>query len=103
MSPCRTYYISNNNDTTISIAASIGLEDWKVLNDIEFNQRFYNWLTGGTVFKAGTILKIPPQLVSDFVSIFFFEFTYKYNSITYIIQIAIGQRHYETVLQMEAR
>ncbi|KAL7541871.1 hypothetical protein ACHAXR_011300 [Thalassiosira sp. AJA248-18] len=64
VSPCGTYYISNNNDTTMSIAAAIGLDDWKQFNTVEFNRRFYNKLTGRMVFKQGTVLKIPTQLCS---------------------------------------
>ena len=64
MSPCGTYYISKDNDTTRTIATTIGLDDWKVLNDIEFNRRFYTKLTGNMLFKQGTVVKIPTNLCS---------------------------------------
>jgi hypothetical protein len=64
VSPCLTYYVANNNDTYIEIAGMIGLNgSWKLLNDVEFNKRFYGVLTGNTLLKSHTVVKIPTNLV----------------------------------------
>ena len=48
----------------MSIAAALGMDDWKDLNKIDFNTRFYGKMTGKMLFKKGTVIKIPPTLVS---------------------------------------
>mmetsp|Transcript_32798 Transcript_32798/g.68981 ORF Transcript_32798/g.68981 Transcript_32798/m.68981 type:complete len:1630 (-) Transcript_32798:512-5401(-) len=64
ISPCENYYISNNNDCFKNIADKIGLDDWKVLNGVEFNTKFYGALKANTLLKQGTIVKIPTLLCS---------------------------------------
>ncbi|KAL7550676.1 hypothetical protein ACHAWF_013896 [Thalassiosira exigua] len=65
VSPCRTYYITVNNDTLAAVAEKLGMEGgWSKLNDVAFNRRFYGKLTGKLMLKAGTILKIDPARCS---------------------------------------
>ena len=65
VSSCLTYYVANNGDSLSKIAEKIGLSSWKLLNDVEFNRRFYGVLTGRTILKRDTVIKIPTSLCSD--------------------------------------
>ncbi|KAL9179984.1 hypothetical protein ACHAXT_007954 [Thalassiosira profunda] len=64
VSPCETYYIANNNDSYGLIADKVGLDDWKELNNVPFNKRFYGKLSARVLLKKGTIVKIPRELCS---------------------------------------
>jgi hypothetical protein len=64
VSSCLTYYVASNNETLPKIAEKLGLSSWKILNDIEFNKRFYGKITGNMTFKRDTVIKIPTSQCS---------------------------------------
>ena len=59
VSPCHHYYICQENDTYLRIAEKVGLDDWNLLNEIEFNARFYGLLSITRQLKKETIIKLP--------------------------------------------
>ena len=66
VSPCQNYYVTKNNDTYISIAKMLGMEDWKLLATLPFNQRFYgkNSRTKSVLFQRNTVVQIPKTAAS---------------------------------------
>jgi hypothetical protein len=66
VSPCQNYYVTKNNDTYISIAKMLGMEDWKQLATLPFNQRFYgkNSRTKSVLFQRNTVVQIPKTAAS---------------------------------------
>ena len=64
VSSCLTYYVASNNENLPKIAEKLGLSSWKLLNDIEFNKRFYGQITGHMTLKRDTVIKIPTSQCS---------------------------------------
>ncbi len=68
VSACQNYYVTKNNDSYISIAEKLGMDDWKQLAAMPFNQRFYggqnNKKTKSLIFAARTVIKIPKTAAS---------------------------------------
>jgi len=64
VSSCLTYYVASNNENLPKIAEKLGLSSWKLLNDIEFNKRFYGQITGNMTLKRDTVIKIPTSQCS---------------------------------------
>jgi len=69
VSACQNYYVTKNNDTYKSIAEKLGMEDWRQLSKMPFNDRFYGQ-AGKTkhktcvLFAARTVIKIPKTAAS---------------------------------------
>ena len=66
VSACQNYYVTKNDDTYITIAKMLGIEDWKQLAKMPFNERFYGKTSRNrkVLFATRTIIKIPKLAAS---------------------------------------
>lgn len=62
--PNHAYYTCENDDTYVSVAEKLGLDDWKILSKVKFNVERYGVVTASQRFMTNSVFRIPTHLCS---------------------------------------
>jgi len=63
--PNQAYYTCENDDTYVTVAGKLGLDDWKNLSKVKFNVERYGIVSASQRFMTNSVLRIPIHLCSQ--------------------------------------